>query len=393
MTTKFTSRRIDRLPPYLFARIDGIKSDALARGVDVIDLGVGDPDIPPPPAVLESLKRHVHDAGAHNYSSYSGLPRLREAFAAWYEKRYGIAVDPHTEVLPLIGTKEGVGHIFFSALDPGDEVLLPEPGYPVYNAATALAGATPVHYALREEQGYLPDGEELGRAVTAATRMMWLNYPSNPTTAMASREVFETTLSLARQHGILVCHDTAYAEIVFDGNRSLSILEIPGAKECAVEFHSLSKTYCMPGWRVGFVIGNAEAIAALSKVKTNLDSGIFIPVQEAAITALIECDDGAEERRLIFQTRRDRFVGGCRAMGWQVPLPPATFYVWAPVPPGFTSMEFTLFLLEKTGIICTPGTGFGENGEGYVRMSLTSPDERLDEAIARLAEEEIQWTR
>jgi len=393
MTTKFTSRRIDRLPPYLFAQIDGIKSDAVARGVDVIDLGVGDPDIPPPPAVLESLKRHVHDAGSHNYSSYSGLPRLREAFATWYQRRYGIAVDPHTEVLPLIGTKEGVGHIFLSALDAGDEVLLPDPGYPVYNAATALAGATPVHYPLREERGFLPDGEDIARSVTGATRMMWLNYPSNPTTAMVSQDVFEEIVSFALSRDILLCHDTAYAEIVFDGNRPLSILNVPGAKECAVEFHSLSKTYCMPGWRVGFIIGNADAIAALSKVKTNLDSGIFIPVQEAAITALRECDDDAEERRLAFQKRRDRFVGGCRDMGWPVPLPPATFYVWAPVPPGFTSMEFTLFLLEKTGIVCTPGTGFGKNGEGYVRMSLTSPDDRLDEALARLAGQEMQWTR
>jgi LL-diaminopimelate aminotransferase len=386
-----SARRIRELPPYLFARIDKIKQDAIARGLDLIDLGVGDPDLNPPEPVIDSLIRGVQEKGAHNYSSYEGIPQLRHAFARWFDKRFGVSVDQDTEVLPLIGSKEGIGHIFFSHVDPGDEVLIPDPGYPVYTAGAVLAGATARYFPLRRENGFLPDIEELESYVTSNTKMIWLNYPSNPTTAMADIHTFTDIVDFAEKYGILVCHDTAYSEIVFDGNQSVSFLQVPGAKDVGVEFHSLSKTFCMPGWRVGFAVGNADVIGALSKVKTNLDSGIFIPVQEAAVTALTECEEDAERIRRVFEGRRNFFVKGLMDMGWKVPLPSSTFYVWAPVPGAYDSMEFCMHLLNETGIVCTPGVGFGKNGEGFVRMSLTIPEERLITALERIESMNIKW--
>jgi len=379
-----TPLRIEALPPYLFAAIDEIKGDALRAGIDVIDLGVGDPDLSPPPAVIEALARSVRADGAHHYSSYTGVPELRRAFAEWFEKRFRVSLDPDREVLPLLGSKEGIGHMFPAAVNPGDEVLIPDPGYPVYTAGAILAGATPRYFPLRENRGFLPDIEELANLVSPKTKMLWLNYPSNPTAAMASRDDFETLAAFARDRGMLVCHDMAYSEIVFDGARSPSFLENADGMKVGVEFHSLSKTFCMPGWRVGFAAGNADAIALLAKVKTNLDSGIFIPVQEAAIVALRDCDSDRERIRRVFESRRNRFVGRLRKAGWNVPLPPSTFYLWTPVPDGHDSMEFCTFLLREAGIVCTPGVGFGPHGEGFVRMSMTVPEARLDEAVSRI---------
>ena len=376
--------RLRDLPPYLFARIDRMKSEAVSRGVDVIDLGVGDPDVPPPEKVVRRLMEAVNERGSHHYSSYSGIEKLRQAFAEWFEKRFAVVLDPDREILPLIGSKEGIGHIYFALVNSGDEVLIPDPGYPVYTAGATLVGAVARYFPLREDHGFLPDMESLKKQVTAKTRMLWLNYPSNPTTALAGLDDYEKMVHLARAGGFIVCHDAAYSEIVFDGKISPSFLQVPGGKETAVEFHSLSKTFCMPGWRVGFAVGNREVISALAKVKTNLDSGIFLPVQEAAVTALRECGEDTEKIRSIFEARRNRFVSALNGAGWNVPSPPATFYVWMKVPGKWDSMGFTSHLLEKCGIVSTPGVGFGANGEGFIRMSLTLPEDRLEKAIARL---------
>jgi len=376
--------RLRNMPPYLFARIDEMKAEALSRGVDVIDLGVGDPDVPPPEKVARRLAEAVHERGSHHYSSYSGIAKLREAFAGWFEKRFAVVLDPDREILPLIGSKEGIGHIYFALVNPGEEVLIPDPGYPVYTAGATLVGAAARYFPLREDQGFRPDMEILEKQVTAKTRLLWLNYPSNPTTALAGLEDYEKVVHLARAGGFVVCHDAAYSEIVFDGRKSPSILQVPGGKEAAVEFHSLSKTFCMPGWRVGFAVGNRDVIAALAKVKTNLDSGIFLPIQEAAVTALRECGEDTEKIRAVFEARRNRFVSALGAAGWPIPAPAATFYVWMRVPEGSSSMGFASRVLKECGIVCTPGVGFGSNGEGFIRMSLTLPEERLDQAIDRL---------
>jgi LL-diaminopimelate aminotransferase len=392
MTRRIVTERIRQLPPYLFARIDEIKRDALKGGVDVIDLGVGDPDLKPPEAVIETLIESIRREDVHHYSSYSGISELRKAFAEWFEKRFQVLLDPESEILPLLGSKEGIGHIFLAQVNPGDEVLIPDPGYPVYAAGAVLAGAIPRFFSLREENNFLPDLEELKRLASPRTKMMWLNYPSNPTSALAGIEVFEDIACFAEERGILLCHDMAYSEIVFDGKSAPSLLETPLGRDVGIEFHSLSKTFSMCGWRIGFAVGNREAIAALSQVKTNLDSGIFIPLQIAAITALLDCD--ADSRRIcsVFDRRRKMFIRGLNKAGWNLSLPPSTFYVWAHVPPGYGSMEFSTHLLREAGIVCTPGVGFGTHGEGFVRMSLTAPDKRLEEAAERLKDVDIDWS-
>jgi LL-diaminopimelate aminotransferase len=392
MTKRIAAKRIQQLPPYLFARIDEIKRTALQAGVDVIDLGVGDPDLSPPAAVIESLIESVKKEDVHHYSSYVGISELRKVFARWFERRFKVSLDPDSEILPLLGSKEGIGHISLAQVNPGDEVLVPDPGYPVYTAGAILAGAVPRFFPLREENDFLPDLEELERLVSPRTKMMWLNYPSNPTAALADIDVFEDIAQFAKERDILLCHDMAYSEIVYDGKKATSLLETPLGKEVGIEFHSLSKTFSMCGWRVGFAVGNKEVIASLSKVKTNLDSGIFIPLQMAAITALSECDADSKWICSVFDSRRKMFVKGMNEAGWSVPLPPSTFYVWAHVPPGYDSMEFSTFLLKEAGIVCTPGVGFGNYGEGFVRMSLTAPDKRLKEATERLKDVNIDWS-
>ena len=385
------ANRIEELPPYLFAEVDKIKQDALERGVDIIDLGVGDPDLPPPKAVIDRLIKGTGEKGSHNYPSYSGLLGLRQAFAKWFEGRFGVSLDPDREVLPLIGSKEGIGHIFLGHMDPGDEVLIPDPGYPVYAAGAILAGAVPRYFPLRKDNNFLPRIDELEKLVSPKTRMLWLNYPSNPTTAVASLEFFEEISRFAAERGILICQDMAYSEITFNGRKAVSLLQATGGKDAGIEFHSLSKTFCMTGWRVGFAAGKAEAITALAKVKTNLDSGIFIPIQKAAITALLNCQKEAKEILETFEARQKMFVTGLNDIGWKVPMPEATFYVWAPVPEDYDSMSFCTYLMEETGIVCTPGVGFGSYGEGFVRMSLTISDDRLKEALKRIKKLKTKW--
>lgn len=377
--------RLKRLPPYLFAEIDRQKKEARARGADLIDLGIGDPDIPSPPHVIEALARAARDPKNHRYPDYEGLLAFREAAAAWYRRRFGVTLDPAAEVLTLIGSKEGTAHIPLAFCNPGDVVLVPDPGYPVYQAGTLFAGAEPYFLPLRGDHDFLPDLDAVPAEVARRARMIFLNYPNNPTAACATLEFFERLVRFAERWGLIVCHDAMYSEIRFDGERPLSFLQVPGAKEVGVEFHSLSKTYSMTGWRIGFCVGNREVLAGLGKVKTNVDSGVFQAVQEAAIAALTGPQEYVAEVQRTYQERRDVVVQGLRRLGLPVLVPRATFFVWAPVPKGLASTEWAERLLREAEVVVTPGVGFGPHGEGYYRIALTVDKARLAEAMERLA--------
>lgn len=377
------ARRIESLPPYLFAALDDRLAAKRAEGVDVISLGIGDPDMPTPEHVVEAMREAVRDPSTHRYPSYWGSLEFREAVAGWYARRFDVDLDPRTEVLALIGSKEGLGHLPVAFVDPGDETLVPDPGYPVYGVATRLAGGTPVALPLIPENGYQPDFD--AAPVSGRTKMLWLNYPSNPTAAVADRGTFERAVGFARDHDLLVAHDAAYSEITFDGYVAPSILQVPGAKDVALEFGSASKFYNMTGWRIGWCAGSAEAIRALSVVKTNLDSGQFTAIQRAAIAALAGPQDHLDELRAVYQRRRDVVVGTLNNLGWSLKPPLGSIYVWAPTPEGRTSAEFADLLLDEAGVFVAPGTGYGPRGEGFVRFSLTVPDDRLAEAMDRIA--------
>ena len=376
------ARRVQSLAPYLFAELDRKVAAKRAAGVDVISLGVGDPDLPTPRHVVEALQEAAEDPATHRYPSYQGLPAFRVAVSDWYRERFGVGLDPDTEVLALLGSKEGLAHLAFALIDPGDEALVPDPGYPVYAGGTALAGGTPVPVPLTADRGFLPDLDAV--APTSRTKLLWLNYPSNPTAAVTDRDLFDRAVALARRHDLLLCHDAAYTEITFDGYVAPSVLESPGAKDVAVEFGSLSKTYNMTGWRVGYAVGNAEAIRALGTLKTNLDSGIFHAVQRAAVAALTGAQDHVEQMRAIYQKRRDLVVSTFQDVGLSIEPPLGSIYVWLPVPGGGTSAEFATELLEEAAVVVAPGTGYGSGGEGYVRISLTVSDQRLQEAMDRI---------
>jgi len=378
------AERLKRLPPYLFAEIDKKKREARARGADLIDMGIGDPDLPTPPHIIEALKRGAENPEHHRYPSYEGMLEFRSAVAGWYGRRFGVTLDPETEVLTLIGSKEGTAHMPLAWVNPGDVVLVPDPGYPVYAAGTWFAEGEVHFMPLRKAHGFLPDLEAIPAEVVRRAKLMYLNYPNNPTAAVASGEFFARVVEFATRHGIIICHDAMYSELRFDGYRPPSFLETPGAREVAVEFHSLSKTYSMTGWRLGFCVGNARAIAGLGKVKTNVDSGAFQAVQEAGIAALTGPQDLAEQYRRTYQDRRDIVVAGLRALGWEVEVPKAAFFVWAPVPGGLDSRTFAARLLEEAGCVITPGVGFGPSGEGFYRIALTIEGKRLAEAMDRL---------
>ncbi len=378
------AERLKRLPPYLFAEIDKKKREARARGVDLIDMGIGDPDLPTPPHIIEALKRGAENPANHRYPDYEGLVEFRRAVAGWYTRRFGVTLDPETEVLTLIGSKEGTAHMPLAFVNPGDVVLVPDPGYPVYAAGTWFAGGEVHFMPLRRANGFLPDLDAIPAEIARRARLMYLNYPNNPTAAVASREFFERVVAFARTHGIIVCHDAMYSELRFDGYRPPSFLEVAGAKEAGVEFHSLSKTYSMTGWRIGFCSGNAAVIAGLGKVKTNVDSGVFQAVQEAGIAALTGPQDVPEQYRRTYQERRDVVVAGLKALGWEVDVPKGAFFVWAPVPRGLDSRTFAARLLEEAGCVVTPGVGFGPSGEGFYRIALTIDAKRLHEAMERL---------
>ena len=378
------ARRIESLPPYLFAELDRKIAEKRADGVDVISLGIGDPDLPTPPHIVAALRDAATDPTAHRYPSYHGLPAFREAVAAFYARRFGVSLDPEAEVLPLIGSKEGLAHLSFAFVDEGDRALVPDPGYPVYATSTVLAGGEVVPMPLTQERGFLPDLGAL--EVPPRTKLMWLGYPNNPTAAVADLAFLEGATAFARRNDLLLCHDAAYSEITFDGYVAPSVLEVPGARDVAVEFGSLSKTYNMTGWRVGYVVGNREAIRALGALKTNLDSGVFNAIQRAAVEALNGPQDCVERMRAIYQRRRDTVVSALQEVGIAQEPPMGSIYVWVRTPEGRTSEAFAEELLEEAGVVVAPGTGYGPNGQGFVRISLTVSDARLAEATGRIRE-------
>jgi len=379
------AQRLIQLPPYLFAEMDAAKRAARAAGIDLVDLGVGDPDQPTPAWIRRTMHDAVEDPANHRYALDQGMPALRRAIAAWYRKRFGVTLDPETEILPLIGSKEGISHLPLGFLNPGDRALVPDPCYPPYGTGTVLAGGRPVRFRLRAGHAFLPDLDELRRLARAPrTKLLFLNYPNNPTGATASVAFFRDVVRLAQRCGLLVAHDAAYSELAFDGERPPSFLQAPGAKSVGVEFHSLSKTFNMTGWRIGWACGNAEAIAALMKVKLNVDSGIFQAIQIAGIAALQAPASRLAPLLATYRRRRDLLVDGLHRHGWPVTPPRATFYLWARVPRGLSSASAAHRLLTNGRVIATPGTGFGAGGEGYVRMALTVPEARIREAIRRI---------
>ncbi|HMZ55603.1 MAG TPA: LL-diaminopimelate aminotransferase [Nitrospira sp.] len=376
--------RIKTLPPYLFAAIDKMKQEALARGVDIINLGIGDPDLPTPTPIIESLAQAAKNPKHHQYPSYEGMLSFRKAVADWYRRRFNVTLDPANEVLTLIGSKEGIGHVHLAFVDPGDIVLVPSPGYPVYPVGTSFCGGVSHIMPLTKANGFLPDLNAIPKDVARKAKLMWLNSPNNPTSVIMSKDYFKRVVDFAQENHIIVCHDAAYSEIYYDGKRPASFLEIDGAKDVGVEFHSLSKTYNMTGWRLGFAVGNKDVLAGLGKVKSQLDSGVFEAIQAAGITALGLEDSVTDELRKIYQERRDTLVPGLKQLGLEVDPPPAAFYIWVTVPKGYTSASFTAHLLEKAGIVTTPGNGFGAPGEGYIRMTVCTTKERLAEAVERI---------
>lgn len=378
------AERVKNLPPYLFATIDKMKTDARAKGVDLIDLSIGDPDIPTPLHIVDAMKKAVEKPEHHQYPSYEGMLSYRQAVADWYKRRFSVNLDAKTEVLSLIGSKEGIGHIPLAFINPGDVVLVPSPGYPVYPVGTMFAGGEPYIMPLREENGFLPEFKSIPAEILKRAKLMFLNYPNNPTAATASKEFFISAIELAKKYNIIICHDAAYSEMFYDNEKPISFLDVEGAAEVGIEFHSLSKTYNMTGWRIGYAVGNKDVIAGLGKIKTNLDSGVFQAIQEASITALSTDDNILSEIRKVYQDRRNALYDGLRGLGLSVNKPKATFYLWAKVPQGFDSTTFVTHLLNNSGVLGTPGVGFGAPGEGYIRFALTRPVERIKEAVERI---------
>ncbi len=378
------SDRLKNLPPYLFKELDRQKEEVRARGVDIIDLGVGDPDLPTPPHIIEALQRAAADPSNHRYPSYSGMARFNSAVAAWYRHRFGVELDSSSEVVTLIGSKEGLAHLPLAFINSGDLALVPSPAYPVYDIAVQFAGGRSVFMDLRRENDFLPDIDGIPEETARRARLLFINYPNNPTSATASLEFFNEVAAFARRHNIIVCHDAAYTELSFDGYRPPSFMQAEGAMEVGIEFHSLSKTYNMTGWRIGFAVGRREIVQALGQVKSNIDSGAFQAVQIAGIEALEADQACVREATETYRRRRDVLVDGLRSLGLEVARPKATFYLWIETPQGYNSAQFAAHLLTRAGIVATPGNGFGAPGEGYVRMALTVDEDRLREALDRM---------
>jgi LL-diaminopimelate aminotransferase len=403
---------INNLPPYHFADAKKKIAESRAQGVDVISLSMGDPDLPAPQPVIDRLCTALQEPENHRYPEYFGMRALHAAFAVWFKRRFDVSLVPERDMLPLLGSKEGLAYVAAAVLNAGDIALIPDPYYPVYVTGSTTVGAVPYMLPLREENGYLPDLESIPADVLAKARLLWLNYPNNPTAACADLGFFEHAVEFAHRHNLVIVHDMAYAEVYFDDYRPMSILQIPGASEVAVELHSLSKTYNMAGFRVGMLVGNAELVNAVGRLKSNIDSGMFRPIQYAAIEALQLPASWLEQRNAIYRHRRDLLVEGCNAMGMRAHETKAGLYIWAAVPQvpsapirpanaasqlvlrtqagrkekGFTVRDFTNWLFHKTGVFLTPGTNFGEAGEGYVRISMTAPDERIETALRRMKE-------
>ena len=383
MEIKF-SKRLKNLPPYLFVEIDQAKRAARKQGRDLIDLGIGDPDLPTPDNIIEKLYVASKDPKNHKYALGQGMPALRQAIADWYKRRFNVDLNPETEILPLIGSKEGIAHMPLAFVNRGDYVLAPDPGYPPYRGATILSDGKVHNMPLLKENGFLPDFKKIPVEIRKKARIMFLNYPNNPTGATADREFYLKAIALAGKNNIIIAHDSAYSEMSYDGYRPVSFLELEGAREVGVEFHSLSKTYNMTGWRIGWVCGNAQVVSGIAKVKSNVDSGIFSAIQIAGIEALNGPQEHIQKMRAIYQERRDVLCAGLKSIGWNFLKTKATFYVWVSVSKGYDSRSFAALLLEKCDIVVTPGVGFGEYGEGYIRFALTVPKERIQEAIERV---------
>ena len=376
--------RISALPPYLFVEINRKIEEKKKRGIDIVTFAIGDPDMPTPDHIIDELCKEARNPVNHRYPETAGLPELCDAIAKWYKQRFTISLSPEKEVLPLIGSKEGIGHISFCFIDKGDIALVTNPGYPVYAISTTLAGGESYFLDLKEENNYLPDLDAVPESMKKRAKILWLNYPNNPTGAIANIDFFNEAVRFAKENDILICHDAPYTEVAFDGYFPPSFLQAEGARDVAIEFHSLSKTYNMTGWRIGMAVGNETAVNALFRIKSNLDSGIPQAIQYAAIDALLGEQKSIADRNKIYQKRRDILVEALNDIGLKVMIPKASFYIWAKVPEGYTSVEFTTSLLDKANVAVTPGTGYGSAGEGYVRLSITLSDERLNEGIKRL---------
>jgi len=382
---KLISKRVENLPPYLFVEITKKIAEKRAKGEDVVSFAIGDPDIPTPPHVIDRLCQAARDPANHRYPETAGLPKLRKAIAEWYERRFGISLDAENEVLPLIGAKEGIAHIALCFINPGDIALVPDPGYPVYSVSTMLAGGEPYYMPLTEENNFLPDLNAIPDDVLKRAKLLWLNYPNNPTGAVADLDFFNRVVEFAQEHNLAICHDGPYTEVAFDGYQPVSFMQADGAKEVGVEFHSLSKSYNMTGWRIGMVVGNPIMVDALKRVKSNLDSGIPQAIQYAAIEALTGPQDCIQQHNAIYQRRRDLVIDMLNSIGLKARPPKAGLYIWAKVPEGYTSMDLATDLLEKVGVVVTPGAGYGRSGESYVRLSLTISDAGLVKGLSRLA--------
>ncbi len=379
------AERIKNLPPYLFVRIDEKVRALKEKGADIISLGMGDPDLPPPKHVIEALKKAAEDPKNLHYPTSVGLLEFRKAVSEWYKERFGLEFDPEKEIVSLIGSKEGLYYASASYVNPGDIGLAPDPGYPVYGIGISLAGGKPYYMPLKEENNFLPDYSAIPEDILKKAKLLFINYPNNPTSATATREFFEETIELGKKYDILICHDNSYSEITLQEDYvPMSILEIKGAKDIAVEFHSVSKTFNMTGFRIGWVLGREDVVQAIGKIKSNIDSGIFEPIQHAAIAALRGPKDHIYKMREVYKKRRDLIIKWLKKLGWEIEPPKATIYIWAKVPKGFTSMEFSEVLLEKAHVIVTPGNGYGPSGEGYIRIALTATCERIEEAFQRI---------
>lgn len=384
------AQRLLKLPTYVFALLDKFKAEERAKGKDLIDLSIGSPNVPPPKEVIEAMIEALKDPSNHRYSSFEGHPEFKSAVIEWCKRQYNIEVKPN-EVVELLGSKEGLVHLAFAFLNPGDTVLVPLPAYPAHFRGPILAGAEPFVLPTVERNGFIPDLEVIDETIAHQAKMFFISYPTNPTAACAPKEFFEKAVAFAKKYDLILVHDFAYAELYFEGKKPVSCLSIPGAKEVCIEFHTLSKTFGMAGWRIGFAVGNAAIIESLRKIKTNIDYGPFGAIVKASIAALSMKDDYMNKMRAIYQKRRDIMVEGLKEMGWKLKKPMATMYLWVPIPSGFNSTSFTHHLIQKTNVVVSPGVGFGDLGEGYVRISLVDTDERLKEAISRMKKAGIRY--
>ncbi len=389
------AQRLQSIPPYLFAEIDRRRDEALARGVDIINMGIGDPDKPTPDHILQAMHEAIDDPSTHNYPPYAGTKAYRQAALDWFERRFGVGgFDVNQEIISSIGSKEAIHNTCLAFIDPGDIALVADPGYPVYRTSTMFAGGEPYPMPLLPENNFLPDLQAIPASVAERAKILWVGYPNNPTGALADLAFFEELIHFGKKYDILICHDHAYSEMAYDGYKPPSILQVPGAKDIAIEFHSCSKSYNMTGWRVGFVLGAPIGIQALGRFKSNIDSGVFKAIQQAAITAFLTTEDQLQTLMAVYQRRRDTIVKGLQSLGWPLQAPKATLYVWAPIPPRYpSSTAFVTDLLDTCGIIVPPGVGYGSSGEGYFRIALTVEDHRIEEAITRMDQAGIHFTK